>query len=378
VAGDLVAAAGLWLTGGDEGVDGRDSFGRFCGAASPRAEAGLLRTPVVTDLMHVLWEAVVKATSAAGMSLERLPAWPSGYRFAVLLSHDVDLWRKRTVRQLAKEIVRGAQAPWRLGRVARAFCCGPDPWSDLGGIADLEERRGMRSTFFVLPGRPNKVVDGVGVVNSYDAPSRVVGDTLRRLAERGWEVALHGSFDSFASGELLGGERRDVEALSGQPVCGCRQHFLRFDRPATWLADVEAGLKYDASLGHHDVEGYRAGFSFPFRPFAGEELAVLELPLVVMDGALLERQGLDGEAAWERLESYLERTEADGALLSVLWHNTYFCELDAPGYREVYERALDWIRDHGGWGASAREICEWWLRRSAEIENAPREGVANS
>ena len=361
IEADIIGAAAFWLTGRDEADASRDPFGRVRGRNDD------LSKPVVTELMNVLWDALSQAAKAAGLAIERAPAWPEGKRFAVLLSHDVDLWRKRTARQLAKELLRG---PWRVGQIAKAFCSGPDPWSDLDGIADLEEERGMRSTFFILPGRPDRVVDGIRVVNSYNASPEEVGDTLRRLVARGWEVGLHGSFDSFRSAEAMAAERRDVEALAGTSVSGCRQHFLRFERPATWRAQAEAGLAYDATLGYHDADGYRGGFSFPFRPFAGEELPILELPLVVMDGALRERQGLDADAAWQRLEGYLERTEADGAMLSLLWHNTYFCDLDAPGYRGVYERALDWIRGHGGWGASARDICEWWDRRLARLAAA--------
>jgi len=360
---DLVGAAGLWLTGGEEQQAGRDAFGRACGAASPRQQAGLLRTPVVADLMHFLWAALSRA-NAAGLPLVRVPAWPEGRKFAVLLSHDVDLWRKRTARQLAKELARSLLAPRRLGLVARAFFRGPDPWGDLGRIADLEERHGMHSTFFVFAGRPNQVLHGVGVVNSYDAKPKAVRETLRGLAARGWEIGLHGSYDSFASAEQLAGERADIEALSGE------QDFLRFDWPATWRAQARARLRYDATLGYHDADGHRAGFSFPFRAFADGDLSLLELPLVVADGALRDHQRLDAEAAWERLRSHLERTEADGSMLGLLWHNTYFCELDAPGYPGVYERALAWIREHGGWGASARELCEWWTRRAVLIDQA--------
>lgn len=369
VAVDLIGAAGLWLTGAEERQASRDAFGRVCGAASPRHQAGLLRTPVVADLMHLLWAALSRA-NAAGLALVRVPAWPEGRKFAVLLSHDVDLWRKRTARQLAKELVRSLLAPRRLGLVARAFCRGPDPWADLGHIADLEERHGMHSTFFVFAGRPNQTLHGVGVVNRYDAKPKAVRDTLGRLAARGWEVGLHGSYDSFASAEQLAGERADVDALSGEQVWGCRQHFLRFDWPGTWRAQAKARLRYDATLGYHDADGYRAGFSFPFRAFAGEDLPLLELPLAVADGALRDHQRLDAEAAWERLRSHLERAEADGSMLGLLWHNTYFCELDAPGYPGVYERALAWIREHGGWGASAREICEWWTRRAILVDQA--------
>jgi len=362
---DLVAAAALWLTCGDEPDEARDEHGRIRGALTPRGKAGLLDRPVVTELMQLLWRAIDQVAAAGGTPLERRGAWPAGHEFAVLLSHDVDLWRKRTARQLAKELLRSATAPGRLGAVARAFCRGPDPWSDLDAIADLEQARGMHSTFFLLPGRPDRQAGGVRVVGGYGADAGAVEATARRLVARGWEVGLHGSFDSFRSADALAAERQDVEALAGAPVTGCRQHFLRFDRLQTWRRQVEAGLRYDASLGYHDVDGYRCGFSYPFHPFDGEELPLLELPLVVMDGALLERQGLGAEAAWQRVRGYLERTAADGSLCSLLWHSHYFCELDAPGYRGVYERALDWIRAHRGWGASAREICEWWRGRTA-------------
>lgn len=361
VEADLVGAAAFWLTGGDEARPSRDTFGRLRGAGGP------LGAPVVTDLMRVLWTALSRAAQAAGLTLERAPAWPGGRRFAVLLSHDVDLWRRRTARRLAKDLARSLAAPRRLGAVARAFCCGPDPWSDLDAIADLEAARGMHSTFFVLAGRPDRRLHGKRIVNGYHARPEAVRDTLGRLAERGFEIALHGSYDSFDSAERLAAERRDLEALCGEPVRGCRQHFLRFHWPATWHAQAAAGLRYDATLGYHDAEGYRAGFSFPFRPFAGHEVPLLELPLALSDGAFADHQRLDADAAWERLRAHLERTEADGAMLGVLWHNTHFCDLDAPGYRGVYERMLDWIRAHGGWGASAAEIAEWWNRRSAGL-----------
>jgi len=347
---------------------------------------------LVHDLMALLWAALSRA-AVGGASLPRVPAWPEGRKFAVLLSHDIDLWRKRTPRQLAKELARALAAPRRLAHIPRAFFRGPDPWADLDAIADLEAARGMHSTFFVFAGRPNLRSHGVGIVNSYNAPREEVGQTLRRLAARGFEVALHGSFHSFDSPERLESERADLKALCGQPVLGCRQHFLRLAWPATWAAQAEAGITYDATLGYHDTDGYRAALAFPFRPFGGphaekdetaektrfeseisnQQSAIrdsplpLVLPLIVSDGALLAHQRLGAEAAWERLRSHLERTEADGSLLGLLWHNTHFCELDAPGYPGVYERALDWTRSHGGWGAAAGEIAAWWSRRAASL-----------
>ena len=81
---DIVAAAGLWLTGGDEPEDARDGHGRVCGARTPRGRAGLLQRPVVTELMQVLWHAIRRVAEDAAMPLVRKAAWPNGHRFAVL------------------------------------------------------------------------------------------------------------------------------------------------------------------------------------------------------------------------------------------------------------------------------------------------------
>ena len=361
---DLIASAAFWLTGGDETSDRHDHFGRVRGTHGPRHDAGLAATPVVTDLMNLLWACIRRAAFAAGRPLARVAPWPAESRFALFLSHDIDLWKKRTVRQFVKEILRSGKPPRTLGEVFRTFFTGPDPWA-LGPIADLEAQRGMHSTFYILAGRPTRHLHGEQIVNGYPVLKRTVRRAVRALDRAGWEIGLHGSFDSHRSAASLEAERKDLERLVGKPVVGTRQHFLRFERPGTWRRQAEAGLCYDASLGYHDLDGYRAGFSFPFRPFDGEPLPLLALPLIVMDGALYEHQHLDSKDAWPRVRHYLERTRRDGAMLSLLWHNTPFCDLDAPGYRGVYERALDWAREHNGWGAAAGEIVRWWERRAA-------------
>jgi peptidoglycan/xylan/chitin deacetylase (PgdA/CDA1 family) len=362
---DLVASAGFWLTGGEETPDRLDALGRARGTVGPRHDAFLTDTPVVNDLMRLLRECLEWAADRIRQPWVRLTPWPAVYTGAVLLTHDVDLWRKRSLRRLAKELLRSLAAPRRLGSALRAFLSGPDPWA-LEPIADLEDAYGARSTFFLLPGRPDRTVSGIHVVNGYPVPREAVAAVARRLTERGFEVALHGSFTSPVTAEGLTEEGRTVGQLSGQPVAGVRQHFLYFERPGTWLAQAEAGFLYDATLGYRDATGYRAGFSLPFYPFVdGRELPLVELPLVVMDGVLWNERKLDAAHAWAVIERHLRRVQVEGGLLSLLWHNTHFCDLDAPGYRWLYERVLQSVR--GFWTPTARELAEWWRRRSAAL-----------
>jgi peptidoglycan/xylan/chitin deacetylase (PgdA/CDA1 family) len=369
---DLVASAALWLTGGDEADDCRDELGRPRGAAGPRAEADLTGTPVVTALMRLLGECLDRAAAEAGIARVRLKSWPGGRPLALLLSHDVDRWRKRTTRQFVKELLRSLRRPSRIGQVLRTFASGPDAWA-LEPIADLEAEHGARSTFFLLPNRADARVGGTRVVNRYPVTEEEVATTARRLSVRGWEIGLHASFQPGQAPDFAA-ERKHVEHLAGEDVPGVRQHFLVHRGVPTWQAQADAGLRYDASLGYPDADGYRWGFSFPFRPFAGKAPPILELPLVVMDGALLDHQGLDAADAWDRVEQHLLGAERDEAMVSLLWHNTHFCDLDAPGYREVYERALAWAEERGAWATSAQDIVEWWQRRGGARLSVERRG----
>ncbi len=371
---DLVASTALWLTGGDETDDCCDGLGRPRGAAGPRADAGLTGTPVVTALMRLLGQCLDRAAAEADIPRVRLKSWPRGRPMALFLSHDVDRWRKRTVRQFAKELLRSLRRPSRIGQVLRTFASGPDAWA-LEPIADLEARHGARSTFFLLPNRADARVGGTRVVNRYPVAEEEVATTARRLSVRGWEIGLHASFQPGQVPDFAA-ERKRVEHLAGEDVLGIRQHFLIHRGAPTWQAQAEAGLRYDASLGYPDTDGYRRGFSFPFHPFDGEELPILELPLVVMDGALIEHQGLDAADAWDRVEQHLLRAKRDEAMVSLLWHNTHFCDLEGPGYREVYERALAWAEERGAWATSAQDIVEWWERRGAARLSVTRDAEA--
>jgi hypothetical protein len=122
-------------------------------------------------------------------------------------------------------------------------------------------------------------------------------------------------------------------------------------------------------MGFAEHEGFRSGFSFPYYPYYFAEdrpFNVLEIPLTIMDNTLNQYRHMNAEEAWLAVKSQLEYVERSGGCCTLLWHNTYFDESMYPGYGGVYWRALEWTAAHGGWGASAREIWEWWQRRTQE------------
>ncbi len=378
VAPDILASAYYLLSCRQESeIAARDQWGRFNAAHSPLAEQGLLAAPLVDRYASLLRELLLLAAQKRHASLGLAPTWPGGRSFALCLTHDVDLIRKKTLGNLATtawhSLVAARRGRWPLVReratgIARLYLRRGDPYWSFPHILSVEEAHGVRSSFYFLAGDVNARGQ-----RKYRLGDRRMRALLAELAQGGWEIGLHGGWRAWDDGPRIAREKAELERYSGQPATGIRQHYLRLAHPDTLRLQAEAGLDYDTSLGFADRVGYRAGTSLPFRPWDARQrraLPIWEIPLTVMDGSLKVYQRLDAEAAWASVRGLLEATERAGGCLTILWHNTYFQdEVDAPGFGAVYARILDWTREHNGWGCSAQQLCEWWQeQRPAQVE----------
>ena len=169
-----------------------------------------------------------------------------------------------------------------------------------------------------------------------------------------------GSFGSSTRLSLIAEERERLESLAGMAIRGVRFHYLRHDAHATLPELDRLGFAYDSSHGYADRPGMRAGLSFPYRPYdvaADRPLALLELPLVVMDATLAEERylGLSAEVGLDRAAAVLERAARAGGTVSVLWHNDRFEPAYARGWDRVYDRLLGWVRERAGRLCTAAE-----------------------
>jgi hypothetical protein len=236
-----------------------------------------------------------------------------------------------------------------------------------------ESERGVRSSFYfcMTSGRGYHPEEG------YWDPSYTEGNpgfsqTLPDLRKRGFEVGLHGSYDSgsYRNPAALVREKERLERIVKGPVFGGRQHYLRFIAPQTWAAYEQAGMLYDSTLGYHDRIGFRAGMAAPFRPFdprRGAPFDLWELPLMVMDGALFDMEpDLDTqERKWQAVEEMLAHLADCGGCSAILWHQRVFSHPAHAGWGEIYWRILDWVKARGGYMGPAREIIEDWRAGSA-------------
>jgi peptidoglycan/xylan/chitin deacetylase (PgdA/CDA1 family) len=230
------------------------------------------------------------------------------------------------------------------------------PYWNFEKIMDIEKKFDVRSTFFFL--NETKKIDLFKpstyklTLGHYNIDDPRIVRIIRRLDSYGWEIGVHGSYDSYLSKELLLREKKALENVLHKPVLGIRQHYLNLDIPRTWELQKEAGFKYDASFGLRDSIGLRDRIGMPFQPLGD---GFIEIPLAIMDGPLFELSK-DGRYAWQKCKKLIDLAEERGELLTVLWHNNRFNEKEYPGGTEIYEKIIKEGLERDAWFATCNEI----------------------
>lgn len=277
------------------------------------------------------------------------PSYPNGAKFAVCLSHDVDLLRT-TRRELFGTMRRGKRAMDRKNLRA-LLTGGVDPVHSLGPLLEIESHMDVTSTFYFLALEPGD--EDFNFDLSYAAGE--IGAVLRA----GCEVGLHGGHKAYASAAVLSEELRRLKtALGGKTVAGYRGHYLRFRVPDTWHLLEQAGFAYDTTLGWSESIGFRSGLCYPYRPFDpanGKRIAIAELPLAVMERSLFEYMRLSHEQALSTFWRLVDEVENCQGVLTLLWHNG-FPLVPYSTYGELVEK----LKNRGAWFATGNQLLQHW------------------
>jgi hypothetical protein len=313
--------------------------------------------------------------------VEILPA-PTGYRFIVCLTHDVDhprvrhhvfdhtmfgfLYRavfgstiqlcrgRRSLRQVAVNWKAAISLPFVFAGLANDF------WDQVNEYLDLEKE--LASTFFVIPVRGEAGVDPQGQLKTkraanYDLTD--VADDLRRLQSANREVGVHG-IDAWCDVEKGRIELERVKKITGPRQLGTRMHWLYFGVQTPAVLE-EAGFEYDSTLGYNETIGYRAGTTQVFKPLNARRL--LELPLHIMDTALFYRSymNLTDEEASAAMQPLIQAANRFGGVLTTNWHDRSL----GPErlWRQPYRRLLDELRHNKPWFATASDAVSWFRKR---------------
>jgi hypothetical protein len=205
---------------------------------------------------------------------------------------------------------------------------------------DESERQGTRSAFYFIASEARAGLDG-----SYSLDDPPLRRLLRRIHERGHEIGLHPSYNTFQDAERT---RLEFERLLDvcrdegieQEAWGGRQHYLRWENPTTWRNWDLAGLAYDSTLTFAERPGFRCGVCFEYPVFDLQrrtKLVLRERPLVAMEVSLLVYQRLGRAETTSALAALRETSARFGGDFTLLWHNS---RLITRADRRLYRRAV--------------------------------------
>jgi hypothetical protein len=362
----------------------RDRWGIWDYAFSENFLAGKLSEPEIDA-----WVADVRRDVERTTALE--PRWPDGRRFAVCLTHDVDLLSlQSTPRQVLRfaragmaagaaqrgdRLLKFARPAVRLARSGRAgIVRAPSTAETLDRSVAAEAKRGVAASYLFTapPHGPGSRYDCV-----YAPADRCVfrgsrmsaGQMMCELAAEGFDVGLHGSYAAALEPGALAAERSTLESCTGLELTTTRQHFLRWDIRTTPSLQEAAGLRVDSTLGFNRNVGFRAGTSLPFHHFdvtTQTQLGLLEIPLAIEDTALLSPGGLGLAFADARgvVGQLLDRVAETGGVATLLFHPDKFVDRE---WLELYEWSLDQALDQGAWVTSLRGLADWWCEREQRV-----------
>ena len=295
---------------------------------------------------NVLEPSVSKYLIKIGLS----PQYPDGKKFAVCLTHDIDIVRPGRLNSISE--ATGAFVKGNLANSIKIFSSvinkKLNPFWNFKEIMKLEAKYDAKSSFYFLALEPGE--------KDYHYNIEDIENELGTISNNGWEVGLHGGHESYNNLEDIMKKKRKLENILGKEVIGYRNHYLKFKVPNTWELLSKAGFKYDSTFGYADCVGFRNGMCHPFKPFnvnTGQEIDILEIPLTIMDCTLLrDYMRLDFKKAWEFTKDLIDTVEQCNGVITILWHNTYMQGENL----KFYEKILEYCSEKNAWITSGEEI----------------------
>lgn len=252
----------------------------------------------------------------------------------ISITHDIDAISKtvpirikqtafhafNTVRSIvAGQFLQGSHTFRKMFQMA--FAGGGD-WS-IDTTIKLEKQFGVRSQLNLFAGRTSPFSTKRWLLDpSYSILDPTLAHRFSTLADEGWALGLHQSFDAWGDASLMQEEKQRLEHAIGRSVVACRQHWLRFSWQKTWAAQAAAGLKLDGTLGFNDRPGFRNGAALCYEPWSstGGLTGISILPLVLMDSQLYDYERISSESVSHNLRKWIGEIKAVGGQASVLWH----------------------------------------------------------
>lgn len=366
---DIISSAFYFLSGWDEYVE-RDNItieNRFKIEDTIQFKRNFVDLPIV-DRYCEIFDRTVTYIFPGHQKTRR---WEIGKKFVLSISHDVDyfpFWNEEHVKKIneynidryknSKGLVQKIKAIYKyFGHNVHKKWFYSDEMM-LKKIIKIEKKLNVKSTFFLLAAN-----------NFEDKRQNYLAEEnenlLKILSEN--DLGLHGSQKSSYHEENLVSEINCLKSHNIETSI-YRTHYLAFNYHKSFGLLEKNGIKTDCSLGFWENVGYRAGISYPFKPYNIEEdreYDILEIPLIMMDTTLYSPRVLDlsEKEAWQKIKKSIDKAKKHHSHLSLLWHPTSFDMIDFGKLGKLYFKAIRYAIKKNGIIFSIEQFRNNWLDR---------------
>ena len=333
---DLLAASFYLLSRYEEYLPyQKDSYGRYAHHNSTAFKNDFLHLP----LINIWLEDFRYLLAQKNPDLQN-----RNHHFRFLPTYDIDMawsFRNKGFQRNAGGLLllllrtRFRQAAQRV-RVLRGKR--PDPYDAYGWMDELHQQYGLRPLYFFLVAKQK---------GKHDKNINIAHPAFRQLVHHisaHYDIGVHPSWASGDLPSLLTREKATLEHLSEKAVHASRQHFIRFDLPATYRKLLALGITNEHSMGYGSINGFRASIAHPFYWYdlkAEEKTKLLVHPFCFMDANAYYEQGLSATEAAEELERYHQSVRSVDGTLITIWHNSFLGTAEEfDGWRTLYQNFI--------------------------------------
>ncbi len=335
---DIFASCFFMLTRWEEYVNKiRDKHERFITYQSLAYMHGFLDRPIVNEYVEMLWN-MLKYLGVRQNRKKR--------EYQLFLTHDVDhIYKWGTCANFIRHLAGDLIARKSIKEFFRStiyylqvkFKIKNDPYDTFDYLMDVSDSLGVKSYF-------NFMAEGISNYdNRYKTNDSCVLKLVSNIKKRGHYIGIHPTYKAYNKYDQFKHEKTELENNFHMPILFGREHYLRFEVPATWQIWEDNNMKWDSTLSYVDKEGFRCGVCYEYGVFnilTRKKLKLKEKPLIVMEGSVSTQNNMTSEKMELIINQMINKVKKYNGEFVFLWHNSSFNTKEWRKYRKVYERVL--------------------------------------
>lgn len=344
---DIFGSAFFMLSQYEEVVSTmRDNHGRFLAKFSWAYKSNFIHRPIIDEYAEILWRCMQQLWPALNRKVKE-----GKVEISCDVDHPYDCNSKsflKSIRQSGADVFKNKSLVLASNRLVNVLFTKFDsyrfdPYNTFSWYMNACEEENLRATFYFIAGHSGGNIDGCYTLNeSY------VKKLLKNIVERGHNIGLHASYNTYRDAGLLASEKEELQKACESAglsvnVTHSRQHYLRWDSISTPDVLEKAGISTDSSGGFADMPGFRFGTCKAFSMWSWRKKAALKLmqyPLVMMEGSVISNRYLGlgcSEAAYTLVSQLKAESLRWGGEFNLLWHNSF---LYKDEYKELFLKAI--------------------------------------